>query len=44
MSRTVVPGDVVIIPGRLPHWRSALDSDIRHVIYRLDPEGLQPVK
>jgi mannose-6-phosphate isomerase-like protein (cupin superfamily) len=44
VSRRIGPGDVVIIPGRLPHWWSALDSDIRYLIYRPDPEGLQPVK
>jgi mannose-6-phosphate isomerase-like protein (cupin superfamily) len=44
VTRKVVPGDVVIIPGRVPHWWSALDSDIRYLIYRPDPEGLQPVR
>ena len=43
-SRRVVAGDVVVIPGRLPHWWSSLDSDIRYLIYRPDPEGLQKVK
>jgi hypothetical protein len=43
-SRRVVAGDVVIIPGKVPHWWSSLDSDIRYLIYRPDPEGLQPVK
>ena len=44
VSRHVVPGDVIVIPGRLPHWWSSLDSDIRYLIYRPDPEGLQTVK
>jgi hypothetical protein len=44
VSRRVVAGDVVIIPGRLPHWWSSLDGDIRYLIYRPDPEGLQSVK
>ena len=44
VSRRVVPGDIIIIPGRVPHWWSNLESDIRYVIYRPDPEGLQPVK
>ena len=43
-SRRVVPGDIVIIPGQLPHWWSNLESDIRYLIYRPDPEGLQPLK
>ncbi len=44
VSRHVGPGDIIVIPGRLPHWFSALDSDLRYVIYRADPEGLQKVK
>jgi len=43
-SRRVGPGDIIVIPGRLPHWWSSLDSDLRYVIYRSDPEGLQKVK
>lgn len=44
VTRKVVPGDVVIIPGKVPHWWSTLDGDIKYLIYRPDPEGLQPVK
>ena len=44
VTRKVVPGDVIIIPGNVPHWWSGLDGDIRYLIYRPDPEGLQPVK
>jgi hypothetical protein len=44
VSRRVVAGDVVIIPGRVPHWWSSLDGDIRYLIYRPDPEGLQTAK
>ncbi len=43
-SRKVVPGDIIIIPGRLPHWWSSLDCDISYLIYRPDPEGLQPTR
>jgi quercetin dioxygenase-like cupin family protein len=43
-TRKVVPGDVIIIPGKVPHWWSILDSDIKYLIYRPDPEGLQPLK
>lgn len=43
-TRRMVPGDVVIIPGNVPHWWSALESDIRYLIFRPDPEGLQPVR
>ncbi|MBM3773241.1 MAG: hypothetical protein FJW27_18525 [Acidimicrobiia bacterium] len=44
VSRKVVPGDVIVIPGNLPHWWSSLDSDIKYLIYRPDPEGLQTIK
>jgi len=44
VSRRVVPGDVVIIPGRVPHWWSELDGDIKYLILRPDPERLQPFK
>ena len=44
VTRKVVPGDVIVIPGNLPHWWSSLDSDIRYLIFRPDPEGLQPVR
>ncbi len=42
--RKVGPGDTIVIPGRLPHWFSSLDSDIKYMIYRPDPEGLQRLK
>lgn len=44
VTRKVVPGDVVIIPGNVPHWWSSLDGDIRYLIFRPDPEGLQPTR
>ena len=44
VARKVVPGDVIIIPGNTPHWWSALNTDIRYLIVRPDPEGLQPIK
>jgi mannose-6-phosphate isomerase-like protein (cupin superfamily) len=44
VSRHVGPGDVIVIPGNLPHWWSSLDTDIRYLIFRPDPEGLQTTK
>jgi mannose-6-phosphate isomerase-like protein (cupin superfamily) len=38
-SRHLGPGDIVVIPGRTPHWWSSLDSDIHYLIYRPDPDG-----
>ena len=40
VSRQVVPGDVIVIPGNTPHWFSNLDTDIRYLIFRPDPESL----
>jgi len=44
VSRQMVPGDVVIIPGNVPHWWSELDTDIRYLIFRPDPDGLQRLR
>ena len=44
VSRHVVPGDIIIIPGRTPHWWSGLDSDIRYLIFRPDPDGKMTLK
>jgi mannose-6-phosphate isomerase-like protein (cupin superfamily) len=39
VSRRIVPGDVVIIPGHTPHWWSELESDIEYLIFRPDPDN-----
>jgi hypothetical protein len=44
VSRHVVPGDVIVIPGRTPHWWSSLDADIRYMIVRADPVGTMNLK
>ena len=44
VSRRVTKGDVVIIPGRLPHWWSNLEGDITYLIIRPDPAGKLPLK
>jgi hypothetical protein len=44
VSRKVAKGDVIIIPGRTPHWFSSLDGDLTYLIYRPDPEGTLPLK
>jgi hypothetical protein len=38
-TRKVVPGDVVIIPGRTPHWWRELETDIEYLIFRPDPDS-----
>ena len=42
--KKVGKGDVVIIPGRTPHWFSSQDGDLRYIIYRRDPESTLPLK
>jgi hypothetical protein len=42
--RRVSPGDIVVIPGRTPHWWSNLEGDISYLIVRPDPEGKQTLK
>ena len=44
LSRKVGPGDVVIIPGKTPHWFSSQDADLRYLIFRPDPEGKSILK
>jgi mannose-6-phosphate isomerase-like protein (cupin superfamily) len=39
VSRRVSVGDLIIIPGRTPHWWSSLEGDLRYMIIRPDPEG-----
>lgn len=41
VSRRVTVGDVIVIPGRTPHWWSTLDSDIRYLIIRSTPGAPQ---
>lgn len=43
-SRRVSAGDVVIIPGRTPHWFSSQDGDLRYLIFRPDPESTLSLK
>ena len=44
VSRQVVPGDVIVIPGNTPHWFSSLDTDLRYLIIRPAPESLLEVR
>jgi hypothetical protein len=39
VSRRVVPGDVVIIPGHTPHFWSELETDLEYLIFRPDPDN-----
>jgi mannose-6-phosphate isomerase-like protein (cupin superfamily) len=44
VSRHVSKGDIIIIPGRTPHWWSALDDDLNYLIYRPDPDSRLTLK
>ncbi len=44
VSRRIVPGDVVVIPGHTPHWWSELEGDISYLIFRADPDNRLPVR
>ena len=44
VSRRVTVGDVIVIPGRTPHWWSNLEGDIRYMIVRADPVGTMTLK
>ncbi|MDP6653849.1 MAG: hypothetical protein QGF90_17360 [Gammaproteobacteria bacterium] len=37
VSRRIVPGDAVVIPGHTPHYWSELETDIEYLIFRPDP-------
>jgi hypothetical protein len=43
-SRHVGKGDVIVIPGRTPHWFSSQDGDLRYLIFRPDPESTLALK
>lgn len=43
-SRHVVPGDVIITPGRTPHLWADLESNMRYLVFRPDPDGTLPLK
>ncbi len=44
VSRRITKGDVVIIPGRTPHWWSELETDIEYLIFRPDPDNRLPLR
>jgi mannose-6-phosphate isomerase-like protein (cupin superfamily) len=44
VSRRLSKGDVVIIPGGVPHGWASVESDITYLIVRSDPEKKIPLK
>ena len=43
-KRHVVPGDVIITPGRTPHLWANIESDMRYLVFRPDPDGTLTLK
>jgi hypothetical protein len=43
-SRHVVPGDVIITPGRTPHLWANIESDMSYLVFRPDPSGTLQLK
>lgn len=43
-KRHVVPGDVVITPGRTPHLWADIESDMSYLVFRPDPENTLTLK
>jgi mannose-6-phosphate isomerase-like protein (cupin superfamily) len=44
VSRRVTKGDVVIIPGGVPHGWASVESDVTYLIVRSDPDKKIPLK
>ena len=44
VTRHVGKGDLIVIPGRTPHWWSSLDGDLRYMIIRSDPDSRMRLK
>jgi mannose-6-phosphate isomerase-like protein (cupin superfamily) len=43
-TRRVTAGDVVIIPGHVPHQWSSQEGTLKYLIFRPDPESKIPLK
>jgi quercetin dioxygenase-like cupin family protein len=43
-SRRISKGDVVVIPGGVPHGWASAESDITYLIVRSDPSKKIPLK
>jgi len=41
-SRKVGPGDVIVIPPGVPHWFSAVESDMNYLVVRVDGDHVLP--
>lgn len=43
-KRHVVPGDVIITPGRTPHLWADIESDMEYLVFRPDPDSTLQLK
>lgn len=43
-SRRVSKGDLIVIPGRVPHWWSHQEGELTYLIIRPDPDGSLKLK
>ena len=43
VSRRVVPGDVIVIPGHTSHWFSESETDLSYLTFRPDPNNRFPL-
>ncbi len=43
-SRRVSKGDVIVIPGHVPHWWSHQEGELTYLIIRPDPDGSLKLK
>lgn len=41
-SRTVGPGDVIVIPPGVAHWFSGVDADMNYLVVRVDADHVLP--
>lgn len=44
VSRRMTKGDLVVIPGWVPHWWSETDGDMSYLVIRPDPDKILPLK
>jgi mannose-6-phosphate isomerase-like protein (cupin superfamily) len=41
-SRTIGPGDVIIVPPGVAHWFSAIEKDLDYLVFRVDANHVLP--
>ncbi|HTL03410.1 MAG TPA: hypothetical protein VL243_14335 [Vicinamibacterales bacterium] len=44
VTRRLTVGDVVVIPGYVPHWWSQMDAELTYLVIRPDPDKTLPIK